>query len=403
MITPDFDISQDLDKIILKIKIKYIKSSDIQIDIFQNEFKLYANPYFLRLYFPGNLIQDGREIVEYDVGLGELNLQIPKETPQEFKDLEFRTKLLSKISKENDIPLNPLIQELDTNKNEAGQGEEEIDWDAPQIIKSSTSLLKKYGFNSAYSGLGSQLECVSGEMLLIYDLDSLNSDFKEMLKKTQEEKFDQEYYLMDLNEGIPIEIQEFKSEFSRLLYKIQNGLEDSENCLDSTDQSDLAKLYWKEYLLDNPAQIYLGLVDLMFSFSYNYFITLGENNSESAWNLVKISPTLNSFVTFDSLEQTILSCFKQSLCWPLLRNWEFSLKVLHHTTILFKLGKKTLLKCLLVIKRILESDDRTFTICQIWINDYLVWIQSCSEKTLASLASRLHHFQIKKQDFPWDL
>ena len=141
----------------------------------------------------------------------------------------------------------------------------------------------------------------------------------------------------------------------------------------------------------------------MFSYSYNYLITLGENNPESAWNLVKLSPTLSSFVTFTSLESVLLSCFRSSLCYPLLRNWEFSELVLHHTTILFKLGKSTLLKCLLSMKRILDADERSFAISQIWLIDYVVWIQSSNEKTLSNLASKLNHSKISKNQISWPL
>jgi len=47
-------------------------------------------------------------------------------------------------------------------------------------------------------------------------------------------------------------------------------------------------------LLNDPKAIYLGLVDLLFAYSYNHRFTEGENNIESAWTIGKISPTISS-------------------------------------------------------------------------------------------------------------
>jgi protein SHQ1 len=54
-------------------------------------------------------------------------------------------------------------------------------------------------------------------------------------------------------------------------------------------------------LLSNEKSTYLGLVDLMFAYSYNYRLTEGENNVESVWCIGKVSPMLSS------LEVSILS------------------------------------------------------------------------------------------------
>ena len=237
MITPDFSVAQDLNNIILNLKIKFIKTSDIQIDIFQNEFKLYANPYFLRLNFPGNLMQDAK--VEYDLSLGNLKVEIPKEIMEEFKDLEYTTKLLSKIKRSNE----PLIQDISISDQIES---EEIDWDIPQIQRSQDNILSKnYGFNYAYSGLETHLKNISIGLLNISEIDSPLSDFSLGLVRSQDEKFDSDYYYADFKEGIPTEIKEFKSEYSKSLYKFQK-LQVLNDKVTEIDQQDLAKLVWKE-------------------------------------------------------------------------------------------------------------------------------------------------------------
>jgi protein SHQ1 len=259
-------------------------------------------------------------------------------------------------------------------------------------------LSRCYGFNKQYSGIGRELSLISQEMLEITDIDSIFSDFEKEYSSKLDQKFDTEYYLQDLEDGIFTEILQFKSEFHKLLLHLQK----EEIVFNSKDLKEITKdIPRKEYIIQEKDEksIYLGLVDLMFSFSYNYLLNCGEDNSESFWNLVKTSPTLSGFLIFSDLKQVLTTCAKASLSWPLLRNWEFINKVLKHTTIIFKLGKKGIVKALLEMKRILEGDERTFSICQIYIIDYLSWLMtSASDKTLASFASSLNHFTLEKCD-----
>ena len=80
--------------------------------------------------------------------------------------------------------------------------------------------------------------------------------------------------------------------------------------------------------------------------------------------------------TFTNLKQVLLASMRRSLCYPLHRNWQLSTRVLLDTTILFKLGKRALLKALLETKRLFEKDEVCFSIARVWLVDYCVWIQS---------------------------
>jgi protein SHQ1 len=62
----------------------------------------------------------------------------------------------------------------------------------------------------------------------------------------------------------------------------------------SKEESVMRDLPNKEYLLSFEKATYLGLVDLMFAYFYNYRITEGDNNVESVWCIGRISPTLSS-------------------------------------------------------------------------------------------------------------
>lgn len=48
-------------------------------------------------------------------------------------------------------------------------------------------------------------------------------------------------------------------------------------------------------LLIDEKRTLLGLLDIIYSYAYDFRTTLGEGNVESAWTVTKISPTLSWF------------------------------------------------------------------------------------------------------------
>jgi protein SHQ1 len=151
------------------------------------------------------------------------------------------------------------------------------------------------------------------------------------------------------------------------------------------------------------APIYLGLVDLILAYCYDFRSNLGDESVESHWNICKLSGTLSAFDTFYSLEDVIKCFLRRSVSFPLYRSYDLFLKVLEDAVILFKLGKRYLLQTLLRIKRILACHEATFVIDRIYLTDYAVWIQTASEKKLKSLASELHRFTPSKALSDWNL
>jgi len=78
MITPVFEISQDDDFVIVKLRAPHIKVNTFDFYIEEKTFKFYGKPYFLRLVFPGFLIEDGREKAAYDIDTGIVTVSLPK-------------------------------------------------------------------------------------------------------------------------------------------------------------------------------------------------------------------------------------------------------------------------------------------------------------------------------------
>lgn len=111
-------------------------------------------------------------------------------------------------------------------------------------------------------------------------------------------------------------------------------------------------------LLDTAAKrtLYLGLVDIIFAYAYNYRTTEGEGSVsellaislkcsalvhqvESAWTICKLSSTLCWLEQFHgSVHEVLHYCVRRALCFPLYRHWELSLAVLQDTRNIFRLG-----------------------------------------------------------------
>lgn len=78
MITPIFEIDQDQDFVIVKLRAPHIKVNTFDFYIENKTFKFYGKPYFLRLVFPSSLVEDGREKASYDIDTGIVTVLLPK-------------------------------------------------------------------------------------------------------------------------------------------------------------------------------------------------------------------------------------------------------------------------------------------------------------------------------------
>ncbi|KAI9102735.1 SHQ1 protein-domain-containing protein [Phlyctochytrium arcticum] len=431
MLTPTFRLTQDDNIVTVIIKCPYIKSQDIEFFIEGPEFKFYAKPYFLRLQLPGSIVEDGREKAVYDVGVGEITLQLPKATPGEvFADLDLLTKLMAPrnttLPQENGTSTpRPLIEVLESRSvglesdgpsvRLSANEVEEMDWDYPQTIPDEPELQTKakYGFNNQYSGYGDHIGQLMQEISDISNLEtSTPASRRDERLERENAKFDDEYYIADfLNQDVIEPILKFKPKSWKLLKKVQTSRESGsegtpasvEVSLSEEDLEMMRVLPNKQYLLDDEKSTYLGLVDIIFAYCYNHRTTEGENTVESPWTVAKLSSTLACFESFHGLREVIVACIRRSLAYPLYRNFALALRCLEDVAVMFKLGKRSLLSGLLEVKRLIGGDDRMYVLSRLWLDDYCVWIQQASDHMLASLGSELNHIRIEKQEIGWNL
>ncbi|KAJ3188557.1 Hsp90 cochaperone shq1 [Irineochytrium annulatum] len=162
----------------------------------------------------------------------------------------------------------------------------------------------------------------------------------------------------------------------------------------------------KEVLVDanSSKSIYLGLVDIMFAYCYDHRTTEGEPTVESAWTIAKLSSTLSCFETFTTLSETLTASLRRSITYPLHRNLRLSTLILRDVAILFKLGRRALLKALLATRHILRGDEGCYILDRLYLEDYCLWVQrGCSDGVVKALAAEIKGWKVEKQGLGWDL
>lgn len=426
MLTPAFELRQDDDFLIIEIKAPYSKISDAEIYFHEEEFKFYSKPYYLRLNLPGKVVENGLESAEYKSDNGTYTIHMPKQTPGEvFTGLDLLTKLLAPSPKPA-ATRPPLIEVLENHaaqdetlpEGEQQEEEDEMDWhveQTPWTAEDESSLLegsvRKYGFDRQRTGV---IARIKDEMPGLVDI--VDPEHKTVQEARQErfreenDRFNAEHYLADRYEPAGVDqVLAYAAPWWDLVARLDSSGDTaaSESLFQFTEEekTKMRNLPRKEYLLDKQLEpsLLLGLVDILFAYAYNKRVTEGENTVESGWNISKLSATLSWFDEFWSLEQTVRSCFRRSLIYPLYRHWGLTCAVLRDVIQILRLGPRYVLRCLLEIHDAFNRQDSRYILNDLYITDYAIWIQSVRPKSLQSLADALKQVKIRKADLDLDL
>ncbi|KAJ3014034.1 Hsp90 cochaperone shq1 [Thoreauomyces humboldtii] len=348
--------------------------------------------------------------------------------------------------------------EEDDEEEDDGDGGDGQDyhWDLPQELPQPVlQTAASYGFNNAHSGYAAHIEEIAHEVLDVKDLDTSTAASRREQRILREDiKFDEEHYMADfLNHEEIQPLSVFRPDFWKALKRVQKAratapqvtgtqnaaagpptstmsgsepVEDKHPLPDlgeltltapaattataepwltftESEQEQMRSLPNKEYLVGDERPLYLGLVDLLFAYAYNTRTTLGEDTVESPWTVAKLSSTLSSFDAFHTLHSVLVACARRALAYPLHRSWEVVRMCVQDVAVLFKLGKRAVVKTLLGVRNLLRGDDRMYVLATVWMDDYCVWVQNASEKKIQSLGSELNHAKLEKADVGWDL
>lgn len=404
MLTPKFEVKQDDQHLTITIFATYAQITDADINIDGETFTFYSSPYYLRLTFSGKLVDSELEkhSAKFDADQGAFVIVCQKVTHgQHFSNLDMLTTLLAP---QGALGVNkPLIEVIDGQN--AGSGDEgdaeDVDWSYQQTLHEENIVTAghKYGFGNMYTAVFAALQNELKGVVDILDPDNKSASQRREERLTNElSVFDEDHYLADYFE---VDTAQQCVEFLPEFYSITAD----EVKLSEQDKEDMLRLPRKEHLLDKgvKSMVYLGLVDILYAWSYNHRVTLGENCVESAWNICKLSATLSWLDSFTQLKHVAVSCVCRSLIFPFVRNWQLAQEVLKDTAQLLSLGHKQVLRCLLEIQRTFNNSEPRYLLNQLYITDYCVWIQKVKDNKLVSLADSLKKIKVKKDDLCLEL
>ncbi|KAI9354981.1 SHQ1 protein-domain-containing protein [Pilaira anomala] len=306
MITPTFKVDQDNDSITIVINTPYVRAQDVDLHVEGSEFRFYLRPYFLRLHLPGNILEDDDSKAVYDPSAGQFTIRVTKETKGEhFPDLDLLTKLLARTGEtsiQSNQPKKPLIEVVGGSTEENTLGETEIqdaidfNWELPQEVSATPelSVTAQYGFNNQYHGYFTHVQETMNEINEISEPEKSTPESRRAERiESENNHFDEDHYCMDyINNDEINDLIKYKTVFSKELKRLQKNAKSAE--FSSKEDAVMRDLPNKEYLLSYEKSTYLGLVDLMFAYCYNYRVTEGDNNVESVWCIGRISPTISS-------------------------------------------------------------------------------------------------------------
>ncbi|KAJ2014395.1 hypothetical protein GGI03_000611 [Coemansia sp. RSA 2337] len=465
MITPRFTVRQDDANVYITIFAAHVRAQTLEFDVDEYQFKFHASPYYLRLTFPGKVVEDESSTASLDASTGQILVTLAKQTPGEaFENLDLLSSLLA-TKRQRDLGLTdsttadrktgPLIEDIaggsaaapcTSEEQLAILQDEEFDWELSQTLATDdddASLLLTsvaYGFNNQYTGLLAHAHDTGNDINAVPDPERMTPDQRRVSRiATEDAKFDESYYIDNyINDEDILPLIHYKTRFFRILRRLQKAkataaipdlsatqtdghsrveqLADDLELLQPNDTTDswaeftekenatMLDLPRKAHLVSDRQPIYLGLVDILFAYSLDHRINQGDSTVESLWTIGAVSSTLSNLEQCSALRPTIVACFRRALAYPLYRNWELCEKVLEDVYVLFKLGLRAILKAMLEIKLMFDHHDIYYVYSKLYLDDYCVWLQtSATDKAIKSLAHELHHFELEKEEIGWNL
>lgn len=134
--------------------------------------------------------------------------------------------------------------------------------------------------------------------------------------------------------------------------------------------------------------LYLTLLSLLFAYAYECRTTQHDPTPESAWTLATLIPAFSALdppnimapspliFSADELSQVLVASYRRSLAFPLYRSWILAEACRKDVARLLFSGKRTIVRCLLEMKNILDHHEVYYVYSKIWVDDFSVWIQT---------------------------
>ncbi|KAH9977112.1 hypothetical protein BGW80DRAFT_1435864 [Lactifluus volemus] len=359
----------------------------------------------LTLSVYSSVVEDDESSAIYDPASGYLTLTLTKLNPGEnFPDLDLLGKLLAPPAAHQSTPHRPTIevlasQEANTERSEILQAAAN-DWSVPQTIPDTlpvleTSLYKPYGFLNAYTGYFIHVATTENEVNeLGADAETLTPSERRVRRlKREDEKWDPEYYMADFADTEQID-QLLEWTHPHL---DENAAHATITSFTEAENAAMLRLPRKEcnifffplsltkrsYFTRRTRDIYLTLLTLLFAYAYDARTTQHDPTSESAWTIATLTPA------FSALDPP---------------PYHYSTSNSFDAASFLVRGTRTVLRCLLELRAILDAHQVYYVYSRIWLDDFCRWIQACaSEDTLIKLGRAVSCLSIQKDSLGWDL
>lgn len=137
------------------------------------------------------------------------------------------------------------------------------------------------------------------------------------------------------------------------------------------------------------------LVDILYAYVYDHVMTYGDPTVESAWTISILSASLSALEDWSDNATTRLvveSCIRRSLVYPYLRSFSLSILVAKHVASILRRGLRTVIRCFLHVRRILDRSELYYLGNKIFVDPYLAWLQNAKvvcEDNLSRLADEI--------------
>lgn len=352
----------------------------------------------------------------YDLGSSTIKCRIPKEEPGMWKDIDMIGKLLARQNETQvmDELRKTVIEELDGNDDNETEPTElqeadAFDWEIKQEIpKLGEDSHVRYGWQGRYNGAVGVSVAKGNDVNEIVDPEMNGVDEearKELRTDIEQSRFSPGYYLSDLleNDMVPEYLHyELPKEFWNE-NKSEMALSGEENrVLSEIMSKSRSKSAYKN--ISDPKKAYIGLLNLLFSFFYDIRTTFNDHTVETPWTIGKLTPQFASLDdSFHTVSEAVVASSRRALTYPLVRSFGLVLEIWKDVSKVIKSGKRAILKVLLELYKLFSVHDLYYVYADIWLKDYIGWIQYASDKVLDSLAEELDKFVLTKEMLGFDL
>lgn len=447
MITPRFSVKQDDEYVYVDIKISSVRFSGTELEMIadNNMFIFHVSPYYLRLRFPHEILDDERAKAEYQATNEAVVVRLPKAiNGQYFEDLDVPTKLLSRHeNKKESLPAaaarGPLIQEIsepaieakledhsNSNIESIRNAGEQFDWEIEQTPhNNSGSLIKsKYGFDYRYEALLNTTLENGNDINDVPDPDHTPSSDRVTQRLHQEDlKFDPDYYVSEYltgkygtDEDKEINgihrLLKYTPSLVNLYLEWYSQAEDKQRVMpmqfSENEQAQMRdNIPHKSYDLQDLKRPYVTIMSLIFSYCFEQIENESTHNTESAWTIGKLTPQISAldqelFIPENSgiieqekksgsmIRSALIAGIRRSLSYPLHRNYDLSIRAWKFAYYIMRAGKRLVTRVLLDIHEVFRYHDAYYIYNKILLDDLCSWlITNGNENVLRSLATSL--------------